>query len=395
MVQCALEAGGDASGLEGTDMDNRKKARLDSIKTRREFYTQFDDVLQRTYAELRGEQRLEYELNLPKTYVVEFHPSAKDTGEGALVKALRDISERDHGLVRETSDPSLVHLAVPEVDFIVDSYDARFLLFHTLSSSQEADGYLFGKLTRYDRRFDAAWFTVTFLEGLSSYGLVEGWESRFNPMIDPERQKRTDYVREGIFLALEEPDAWAKYEKLRDDSLFSQLPLETIRLRRYTSEYVGRGRVKSNGKITARGNSFQQYLNIVLDIQKAYAAEVRRVEDIHRLHWEAGDRGALLTGHPFGVKFSRPVSLTALLDDMFSCGLPFRLFGSPERIKDGYYRVNAVDIHSATRLLFEISSSFIRIYLPETACGNSLLRVARSLQHRWDSRLVVQGNAGA
>jgi hypothetical protein len=61
--------------------------------------------------------------------------------------------------------------------------------------------------------------------------------------------------------------------------------------------------------------------------------------------------------------------------------------GEPEQLGDDYFSVEAIDLHVGQPVAFEVTPCFIRIYLYEGTCGNTLVRIIRSLQHYVDSRL--------
>jgi hypothetical protein len=77
----------------------------------------------------------------------------------------------------------------------------------------------------------------------------------------------------------------------------------------------------------------------------------------------------------------------ALIQAMFDCKRPFRLMGTIEQIYEDYFSVDAIDLHVNQHVSFEIAPEFMRIYLYEGTCANTLVRILRSLQHHIDSKL--------
>ena len=105
--------------------------------------------------------------------------------------------------------------------------------------------------------------------------------------------------------------------------------------------------------------------------------------------------GGRFTGEPLGITFSKPISdMTVFLDRVFSGTVPFRLSGVPVKISDAMYRVTAVDLHVSQVLTFEVAPEFMRVYLPQGTCGNTLSRLYTNLQHYYDSLVTFSTGDG-
>ena len=51
--------------------------------------------------------------------------------------------------------------------------------------------------------------------------------------------------------------------------------------------------------------------------------------------------------------------------------------------------MEAVDLHVGQRLRFDITTDWLRIYLFEGGCGNTVARLVSSLQHPFDGDLSI------
>lgn len=371
------------------------KPNFSQIKTRRDFNDFFDAIFKKTYADLKNRQKLEYEETLPKSYIVEFNPGEdpKNNDVELFKKFLKEEKEELGLSVKETKDPTLTLIETKFGEFIIDSFDSRFLFFHTLSKSQNSNRFIFGNLIRASFCFDSAWFTVQFLEKLSeSVNVIEGWDARFNPIVDLSEIEKPFFTNPKISVSIDEPNSWERYNRNKEMKFFEDLPLDTLRIRRMNADgEIARARIQSDGKLTGRGTSFQEYLNIALEIKNLYKETVLKIEDEFSIKFIESDFGIKFEGKPFCITFSKRIEkFDNFIKTMFSCALPFRLLGIPERIKDNYYKVNAIDLHIASRITFEITPDFMRIYLPDSTCGNSILRIIRSLQHKADPNLSIQ-----
>jgi hypothetical protein len=406
---------------------------MTDVKTRRDFHDAFQSAMSGAHDTLRALWHFEKGQNLPKSYLVEFHPKDAcdhDWSTESVFSALQNAAQLYSAVVRRTEDDSLFwmghHEADHDAEFIVDSLNPRFLVFHTLSNVDDSDRFIVERLTQYRPEFDLFWFPVSVLERTELREKVIGWQARFDPLVDvdflqdstnvhlktlteqPESLTQDDSSyeldteeppaqllrRPRVNIDLEYPDALGTYRRLKEASLLPDVPLNAVLTERRDEESSGyaRARVTSNGKITGRGPDFSSYLQIVDRTLDDYASIVNSLESRYWLRLDAIDNDSTLAirlkGEPFSIKFSREINVERLLDLMFNCARPFRLMGTIDEIENNYYAVEAIDLHVNQPVGFEIASTFIRIYLYEGTCGNTLVRVIRSLQHHVDSKLI-------
>ena len=70
---------------------------------------------------------------------------------------------------------------------------------------------------------------------------------------------------------------------------------------------------------------------------------------------------------------------------MFNGTKPFKMWGIKEKVSDGYYIIEGVDIHTGARINFEVSSDMMRAYLYRGGGGSTVLRLLANLQMQYDS----------
>jgi hypothetical protein len=68
---------------------------------------------------------------------------------------------------------------------------------------------------------------------------------------------------------------------------------------------------------------------------------------------------------------------------------PFRLWGLAS-VRRGIAEVEAVDLHVGQTLQLDIGSRWMRVYLYEGSCGNTVARLVSNLQHRFDGALTLK-----
>lgn len=74
---------------------------------------------------------------------------------------------------------------------------------------------------------------------------------------------------------------------------------------------------------------------------------------------------------------------------LFNAKEPFRLWGVPERVPEGWY-ADAVDLHVGHPLRMDVLRDRIRVILEPETCGNTLARLLVNLQQRLDARAKLQ-----
>src|SRR5689334_10103784 len=107
------------------------------IKTRRDFMTAFQEAMGGAHENLRSHWFFDKEQNLPKSYLVEFHPHY-DSDEAhthewtseTVFSSLKRVAANYSARVSKTADPTLLILRQEEKDnsteFVVDCLNPRF-----------------------------------------------------------------------------------------------------------------------------------------------------------------------------------------------------------------------------------------------------------------------------
>jgi hypothetical protein len=403
---------------------------LTEIKNRRDFSEAFDIAMTGADQSLRSIWQFGKDQNLPKTYLVEFHPKVNDhfaerwTTE-QLFLTLAQGGEQFGAMVRRTEDDSLLYLSHTEqshsAEFIIDALNPRFLAFHTLSNAKSTDRFILERLTHHHTAFDSFWLPVSLLEGVEKREQVTGWEASFEPLMNGLDFSPDDHEDDGIdevdssfsepLEALDDEvpssiphhpslrinilrrNAMKAYNQLRSSKILPDVPLSSILAERYDNELdtKARARIKWNGKVTGRGTDFSAYLQIVNGTLDNYASVVTSLESKYWLglwapqHEKAS--GFRLKGEPFCITFESEINVESVVNGMFNCRPPFRLMGEPQKLSEKYYVIDAVDLHVGQPLAIEVSPCLIRVYLYEGTCGNTIVRILRSLQHYIDSNL--------
>jgi hypothetical protein len=145
------------------------------------------------------------------------------------------------------------------------------------------------------------------------------------------------------------------------------------------------------GRFLVTGDSFEFHAQFVRAVVQRYKHLVRLCENRAMSYKpysaDSDGAGGGLSGGPIVVNFSRRINdLDAFMATLVSSRAPYRLWGAPE-VKSDYAEVHAVDLHVANSIRLDVGPDWLRIYLNEGSCGNTVARLVANLQHTFDSAL--------
>ena len=96
-------------------------------------------------------------------------------------------------------------------------------------------------------------------------------------------------------------------------------------------------------------------------------------------------------GEPLVLDFPRPLrSFETFVKELTSCTEPLKVWGIVEDVGTQQVHIEGVDLHTGSRLRFDLSPNFMRIYLAPKACGNTVARLVRNLQGHVDSSIQIK-----
>lgn len=383
------------------------------VKTRQEMAQFINERMNKTYQELREEQRLEVETSLAKTYLMEAHLT-KDISHDKIFEFIKEnfifSKKNKKGLIeiKETEDENFfcAHIRVDRessITLYIDSTDSRFWRIHSMDKSTQVDK-LIEKFTVASMSLDRIWLPIQLLENISKLGFLYGlgldYDRREIPdvdFIDPEAP--VEYLK----MQLWGNKAGKVLRILRDENAFphettlSKVKVKFMLDKKNKSEF-SLDEIKFNGKITARGTSFQSHITLVSNLYRKYIKNVLKLENQYSLSYKLfkeNKTGYSISGLPINILFGRPIkNIDRFCRRVFSSSFPFRLWGVPIKLSNRYVRVSGLDLHVGRRIDFELTPEFMRIYLPLGSCGNSVLRIFTNLQHYYDSLVEARDGNG-
>ena len=380
------------------------------VTDRRGMAQLLNERMQKSYTLLKERQELEPDTSLVKTYMIEAH-LPETAGPDRATAVARLVFERSrlaqtYSLrIFETEDPHLLQLDLTRgsegATVYVDFTSPRFWLLHSMGSSKFL-GEILRRLVAAGPDLDRVWLPAQLLEKITTLGSFRGlslWYDR-RWMADDDPQD------------LEAPVAFLKMQLwgnragrvlriLRKERAFpNETTLSKVKVKYELSPEdedspFSIDDIRFDGKITARGNSFQTHTTLVSIIYNSYARKLRELESDYAIRTEKAGDGVSLLGEPINFLFRRPIpNLQHFCDRVFSGSEPFRLWGVPTQRAADYFRVNAVDLHVGQRVQVEIAPRFIRYYLPAGSCANSVVRLFTNLQRHHDSLVEAVNGRG-
>ena len=311
-----------------------------------------------------------------KTFVLEAHP---DSG---VTQLLADAFTESKV---EPTDDVYLHRLAGDVDFVVDHLNQRFWSLHTTVPTGDAAPYL-RRVVNQRRDLDWMWLPSDHLRGIwrdvSPQLVATSFSSgRLIPTIGEVNDLKlrvTGQVAGQVLKAL-------------GDRFGTAVPQSHVGFNA-VDEHFGpiTEFVSHDGRFMASGGDFGFHQAIVRRVVDRYR---RFVEGVERrvLRWEElPEGGARPYGAPITLRFSRRIpDLDYFLEQLFSAREPFRLWGLPRHDGEGMAEVEAVDLHVGQRLRFDITTKWLRVYVFEGGCGNTVARLASNLQHHFDGALSI------
>ncbi|MEN6642908.1 MAG: hypothetical protein ABFE08_10710 [Armatimonadia bacterium] len=377
------------------------------VRSRIELAAYLQDRMTGAYAQLHQNQSLSFDSYLVKTHMIEAH-SGNRGGHDGVVKLLRsllddDVSPLPKGSnVAETQDESLFLLAVPRrsetVHLFVDAADPRFWLIHSMGSSNDVD-WCIDRMTLGTPSLDTAWLPAGLLEWVTNRGSFRGlgldFDKRKMSDDDPEVTGPVSFLK----MQLWGNQAAHVLDVLRAQNAFPHATtLSKVKLK-----FAQEGKkdeftlddIKFNGKVTARGTSFRCHSVLLSTVYRRYKNAIEFIEANSRIGGHQDQRGWSVDGSPVVFQFDAEISdVGRFCERLFTCAPPFRLWGVPLRQGRDYYQVSAIDLHVGHPLDFEIGRDFMRVYLHDQSCGNTIVRLLTNLQHTVDAQvgMLINGN---
>lgn len=320
--------------------------------------------------------RFEREARPLKTWVLDAHVSIEADS------FIPELSGSDARVERE--DATLWRIDV-EDDLVLfaDTLSDRYWRMHSWSSAGRAGGWIKAAIET-SPLLDRAWLPAGHLRAVGSSAIRTRVKTDFGGLLRPHRGSHS-FEAEG---------AWAEdlYAWLAEhDEFGSMASVDSVEFTATSSEDSNRPAVAEKvdrwGRFLAHGWDFKAHERHVSHVVRRYKKLVDLIEGRSLAVRGLPRSGYSMTGSPVTMRFDMPIpDVDFFMKVLFSCREPFRLFGTP-READGFWRVEAGDLHVGQRIPLDIGTTWLRAYVHEGMCGNTIARLASNLEHHLDARV--------
>ncbi len=360
---------------------------MPSIVTRSALTRTLERAMARSYARLREDQELEAGQNLPKSYLLEsdgHDPEAILSSSGAKLTV---EPTRDRTLFRLKGRKK--HRGQQDPLFYLDAIHERFWTLHTFARSEIADAFVNDLVDSPRSGLDFLWLPRGSMEQLGDGGPLRAFSLRYKGQFTSQDSERTPI--KAMSMRLWGRSAGYVLDTFRQDELLQHaMSLTSVRIRRGNGEDFAIDDVTHQGKFTARGTSVSMHYSILRQVQETYLNMLTAIER-HRKQTVTEEGAMRVEGEPLTIVFSREIEdMDSFLQNLLASRKPFRLWGLWRFVEPNFAKVAAIDLHSGSEVDLEVTPEWIRVFLSETSCGNSVLRLLANFQHHFDSGTTLE-----
>jgi hypothetical protein len=326
-----------------------------------------------------------------KTYLMEVHaPDGEDLDHRRTVEVLSAAAKGADLQFERTDDEALFQLTRGDIGFFFDVLDPRFWVVHTMSNIKQCEPVLDFLVDLYPN-FDYAWPPSELMRDIQKIGKPAGFAVDFD---------ETALLPASESHLIDEPNAVVKFR-------FGGTRAETwlTELERFAPDALAFSMVKfsrqdqgddsyiitelnEHGRLKAAGNSINLHLGTVALFLHQYRSFIGAIESFGRLRSQGEGKGGLLLGDPLVLEFpDRLRDFRSFVKELVSCREPLKIWGVVQEVRRDFVQIEAVDLHTASRLRLDVTPEFMRIYLGPTACGNTVARILRNIQGHVNSMI--------
>jgi hypothetical protein len=328
-----------------------------------------------------------------KTYLLEAHAEDGEVLNSRNAPAILSEVAESAGLnVQPTEDKTLFQASKGDVGFFFDLLDSRFWIAHTMSNVDVAQDVLVS-LVEGNHNLDYAWPPSDMMRSIQRGGRSMGFAIEFD---------ETEFWPTSETSLIDEPnaivsfrhsgtgaEAWVRQlEKFAPDALAFSM-VKFAREDQNTRSYILQ-ELNERGRLKAAGNSVNLHLQVVSTLLHEYKKMILAIEEFARLRPGVSDGGKTLLGEPLVFEFPKPLrNFEIFVKELVSCKEPLKMWGIVEDCGKQRVHIEGVDLHTGSRLRFDLTPNYMRIYLGPKACGNTVARLLRNLQGHVDSSIKI------
>ena len=351
------------------------------INSRKDMLSIFDDRMQNNYSELADKNRLNPGENMLKTAIIESNISPDDILPHTSVQESYQIEDDLHMFEWVTSSGSDGWL-------FLDSHDNRFWILYSLGDSRFFGDATSELISEEGAGLDRLWIPKSQVEKIGEMGEYESVRTSYSTdNVFPEELIQESHQFSDLSIDGSGRNSKRLYNLLKSvEDIDNYLALSRIQIRREIGGRFVRERITNEGMLTTRGGTeIRLHTSTVEQIKDEYADLLQLIETNHIIGATAEEHGARAQGAPVVIKFSHEIpDLELFISNIVDAKNPFRLWGHIRQTSESGFKVDGVDMHNGDKIAIEASSSWLRLYLYDGACGNTALRLFTNIQQHYD-----------
>jgi hypothetical protein len=338
-----------------------------------------------------------------KTYLVEAHPAwTVDAARDRLREAVDGLG----GQFVATDDPTLVlaHLrvdsegVVQDVGYWVDFAHPRYWLLHSKNRAAPAQNALKALLAG-SGHLDQGWLPRNQLRRIQQTFRPFGFRLSFDERVFWRGDDVAELEEPTHRLAVEHAGVGSEgmYELLRSHHLTRRaMAVSEVAFWDRSHGSTQLMRLTRGGRLRSSGPNIDSHLLAARTLLRSYAAFIGALEQHFALRFSESDvEGVVITGRPLALQAAKPASFDfrRLVERLVSGVEPFRMLGNVEWVEEDLAWIEAVDLHTGAPLRADLTPDWLRLYLSQGTCGNTLARFITNLQRTYNADLSAFGEA--
>lgn len=366
------------------------------FSSRQEVFSSLEEHMSSTYEKIKEEGQYECGQNLVKSYIIE---NNFQTPEEFFTAAHAGVEIRSDKI-----DESFYMLNVKRkgyrATFYLDSSNPRFWLLHSTYDVKNTDHLIDRLIQPFNSHLDHLWLDKRMLEDIKNthgdYVRSIGIQYRYGDIFPTGDVGETFTMR-----AYGAPSEKMLRLFSKNEDISSYFAISSVGFKKEVSNAADDDipkyevvieDVNFQGKFTVKGTSFHQHLDTTTDIRETYENKLLLIEEEYNISYRENKKGFVLHGGPLFINLKKEIeNLDIFIRTIFSSKKPFRLSGFSKKLDSGTVLVAGLDLHNGDDFNLEVTPNWIRVYLPEGACGNTIMRFICNLQRYYDANASLDG----
>jgi hypothetical protein len=362
---------------------------------------ELENHMSKTYEKIKEAGEYEYGKNLVKTYLVESNFKSLKEFFDSTIHSQNGNKTLKLEIVKIENSFSILTISKKESKaiFYADTSNPRFWILHTRSNVKDSDYLLNSTIQPLMSHLDNLWLDRTMLEKIrekhADFMKSIGVQYRYGDVFPSDDVGATFTMR-----AHGTPSEKIFQFFRSNEEISNFFAISSVGFKKTTDPGIENPStiiedVNYWGKFSVKGTSFYEHMEIVDDIQARYQETLNTIEEEFNLSYSGTKNNIKIHGSPALIELKREIeNIEIFIKTVFSSREPFRLSGYSKKIDSETALVSALDLHNGDDFNLEITPTWMRVYLPEGACGNTIMRFICNLQRYYDANAVLESLSG-